>query len=128
MVPWPIALLSLFYGVVAAISASNVWKIVTGVSDHALLWPLLWMGLCGGAMVGLPLGKAWGRMLALAAAWWLTISSVATAAWFVSLKQPLLGLLMTLTSAIYVMVIRYLGRPTIKSYFRSAEFGARSSE
>ena len=123
MIPWPMALLALFYGVITAISAANAWQILTGSSGHPLLWPLLWTGLCAGAMVGLPLGKAWGRTLALIAAWWLTVSSVTTAAWFVSLQQPLLGLLVTLTSVLYVAIIRYLGRPTVKTYFEGEAHG-----
>ena len=108
MIPWPIALLSLFYGVVAAFAAANAWEILNGASQRPLVWPLLWLGLCAGAMVGLPMGRAWGRTLAVAAAWWLTLSSLATAAWFVRLKQPLVALLVTFTSAIYILIIRYL--------------------
>ena len=117
MIPVPIALLSLFYGVVAAFAAANAWEILNGASQRPLVWPLLWLGLCAGAMVGLPMGRAWGRTLAVAAAWWLTLSSLATAAWFVRLKQPLVALLVTFTSALYILVIRYLGRPEVKDYF-----------
>ena len=48
MVPWPVALLALFYGVVAAMSAANLWKILAGVSDKPVAWALVWVVLSAG--------------------------------------------------------------------------------
>jgi hypothetical protein len=133
MVPWPIALLTLFYGVIATISAATVWKIVTGVSGQSLIWPVAWLALSGSAMCGLPLLKPWARGLAVFGSALLALVSLAFAGLLVMAGQPLGGLLATLGAAIHVLVIRYLQRPVVKAYFRqgtavSTQHTARSPQ
>ena len=45
MIPIPVALLALFYAVIATMSGVSVWKVVTGVSQQSIVWPLGWLAL-----------------------------------------------------------------------------------
>ena len=124
MVPWPIALLSLFYGVIATLSASSVWRILMGVSDRWLGWSLAWLMLSGGAMCGLALLHPWGRRLAIGTSVCLLVVTLALAGLFVRAGQPLVGLLIAFMASVHVLIIRYLQRPRIKRYFgfRNVDF------
>ncbi len=117
MVPWPIALLALFYGVIATISAATVWKIVAGTVDRTLVWPLAWLAVSAGAMFGLPLLRPWGRTLAIVGSVLMAVVSLAYAGLLVLAIKPLIGLAATLLSGVHVVVIRYLRRPAVKGYF-----------
>ncbi|MBI3320686.1 MAG: hypothetical protein HYZ91_00255 [Candidatus Omnitrophica bacterium] len=120
MVPWPLALLSLFYGVVATLSASMVWRIVTGTLARPLIWPMMWLALSAGVMLGLPLLKSWGRVLAMAASVLMTATTLAIAAVLAAVGRPGLSLLATVSAGAHVLAIRYLTRPQIKDYFVGA--------
>ena len=117
MVPWPIALLALFYGVIATISAAMVWKIVAGMVDRTLVWPLAWLAVSAGAMFGLPLLRSWGRTLAIVGSVLMAVVSLAYAGLLVLASQPLTGLAATGLAGVHVVVIRYLRRPAVKAYF-----------
>ena len=117
MVPWPIALLTLGYGVVAAVSSATVWKAVIGPHQPWPLWPSVWLAISAGAMIGLALLKPWGRMLAIVTSIALTLTTLAIAARCVSAGQPVAGLLAAFATSIHLLTIRYLQRPTIKRYF-----------
>ena len=116
-VPWPIALLTLFYGVIATASAATVWKIVAGVSYQSLLWPLTWLALSAGAMCGLPLLKSWGRRLAIGTSAWLLLVTLAIAGLLVRAGHPLGGLLVAFIAGTHALAIRYLQRPAVKTLF-----------
>ena len=128
MVPWPIAFLTLFYAVVATLSAATVWKIAAGVVARPLIWPVLWLGLSSGVMFGLPLLKPWGRGLAIVASVAMVLTTLAIAGLLVAAGRPLGALLTTVVAGGHVLVIRYLRRPTVRNYFRvrNSEFGMRS--
>lgn len=117
MVPWPIALLALFYGVIASASAATTWKAISGVADRSPVWPLAWLALSASLMCGLPLLKPWARTLAMAASTLLVLVTLSMAGLFVMGGQPLIGLLATMGTAVHVIAIRYLQRPTVKAYF-----------
>ena len=119
MVPWPIALLTLFYGVVATTSAATVWRVSAGAADRSLVWPLAWLALSGSLMCGLPLLRSWARRLAMAGSTLLVLVTLSMAGLFVMGARPLLGLLATVGTAVHVIVIRYLQRPTVKAYFNT---------
>ena len=118
MVPWPVALLTIFYGVLAAASAATVWKIATGVVARPIGWPLAWLALCAAVMCGLPLLRPWGRQLAILASVLLVLVTLATAGLIVMAGRPLAALLATLSAVVPVVTIRYLQRPAVKAYFR----------
>jgi hypothetical protein len=118
MVPWPVALLSVFYGVIATLSAATVWQVATGAVDRPMLWPVLWLAMSAGVMCGLPLLRPWGRSLAIVASWLLVAVTLAIAGLVVMAGRPVVGLLATVSGAVHVAAIRYLRRPAVKAYFR----------
>ncbi len=117
MVPWPIALLALYYGVIAATSAATVWKICAGVMSRSMTWPILWFVVAAGAMFGLTWLKPWGRVLAIVGATWTTVTTLCLAALFIKAGRPGGALLTTLSMTVQVLIIRYLQRPSVKSFF-----------
>ena len=117
MVPWPIALLTLYYGVVAATSAAMAWKALIGVSHQPLIWPITWLALSAGAMCGLPLAKLWGRSLATWTSVLLILATLALSGMWILAGRPGAGLLVTLSTVGHFMAIRYLQRPVVKTYF-----------
>ena len=119
MVPLPIGLLALFYAVVATTSAATLWKIATGVVERPVAWPLCWLVLSAGAMCGLPLLRSWGRRFAVWTSSLLTASTLAGSALLVASGRPVAGLAVTFSTAFHLLVIRYLTRPSVKTYFAS---------
>ncbi len=119
MVPWPIALLTLFYGVIAAISAATAWKVTTGVLDRSLLWPVVWLAGSVGVMCGLPLLKPWARWLAVLGSWVFVLITLSIAGLLARASHPVAALGSTVGAAIHLMILRYLGRPAVKAYFQA---------
>ena len=117
MIPWPIALLSLFYGAIATCSVVAAWNILTGRSHQLLIWALVWLGVSGGAMCGLPLLKSWARHLAIFGSTVMAVLVLAVAGLLVMSGRPLGGLVATLAAGIHVLIIRYLRRPAVKAWF-----------
>ena len=117
MVPWPIALLAVFYAAVATLSASTVWKIAAGTVARPFIWPLAWLIVSGGAVFGLALLKPWGRVLTMVASVAMALTTLALAGLLVAAGRPLGALLSTLVAGGHVLVIRYLQRPAVKAYF-----------
>ena len=117
MIPWPIALLAVFYAVVATLSAATVWKITVGTVARPLIWPLAWLIVSGGAVFGLALLKSWGRVLTIVASVGMAVTSLAIAALLVRASRPVAALLSTLVAGGHMLVIRYLQRPAVKAYF-----------
>ena len=128
MVPWPIALLAVFYALIATASAASVWRIISGMSHQALGWPLGWLAASSAAVYGLVLLRSWARRLALIGFIALCVIALAVAGLSVTSGAPVGGLLSTLIAGGYVVAIRYLQRPSTKAYFGSSEFGVRNLE
>ena len=117
MIPWPIALLTLFYGVIATLSASAAWKVVSGMSERPMLWPLAWLALALSTACGLALLRPWGRRLAVAGSVIMALVTLALAGLLVMGGHPVAALLATVAASVHVIVIRYLGRPVVRGYF-----------
>lgn len=117
MMPWPIAILTLLYGVIAAASGAAIWKISQGLSDRSPVWPAAWLALAVGVMCGLPLLKSWARALAMAGSVVLMAVTLSVAGILVMGGRPLWALLATLGAGVHVVIIRYLRRPSVKGYF-----------
>ena len=128
MIPAPIAMLAVFYGVIAATSGASLWKIIIGRSSQPFLWPSMWLALSVGAMCGLALLRPWGRRLAIWASALLMVATLAVSALLVSAGRPWIGLMVTLSATCHVMVIRYLQRPLVRQLFENTECGVRNSE
>ena len=117
MVPWPIALLTLFFGVIAAASGAMVWKVLTGASERSFTWSVAWLVLSMAIACGLPLLKPWARTLAVVGTWLLALMTLAISALLVLSGKPLVALGATLGTIVYLLIIRYLGRADVKAYF-----------
>ena len=117
MIPWSIALLTLFYGIIATASAAMAWKGLAGLGHPSLLWAGTWLALSGGAVCGLPLLRPWGRRCAVWTSWLLILSTLATAGVIVASGRPGMGLLVTLSTACHYVMIRYLQRPAVRTWF-----------
>jgi hypothetical protein len=118
MVPWPVALLAAFYAVIATLSTGRVWRILSGASDRPLLWPLLWLLLAAATMCGLVLLKAWARRLAVWGFGALALFTLASAGALAGAGRPGAALLVAFSAGLYVLGMRYLGRPAIKAFFQ----------
>ena len=124
MIPWPIALLTLFYGVIAAASASASWQVMTGAAHRPLVPQLLWLLVSGGAMLGLPLLRSWGRRLAIWTSFALMVVMLSVAGILVLAAHHVgTGLLMASGSGLHMLAIRYLSLPSVKIYFSLASDG-----
>ena len=120
MIPWPIAVLTMFYGVLAALSASSTWSIVTGASQRPLLVHLGWLALSGAATLGLPLLRPWGRQLAVwTSAALMAVLLVLSGLLVLEAREPLLGLATAVAAAFQMIPIRYLQRPMVKAWFQA---------
>lgn len=117
MVPWPIALLTLFYGLLAAVSAAAVWKIATGALSRPIIWPVVWLTLSATLMCGLPLLKPWARRAAVFGSAALAAVTLAFAAVVAGSGRPALALAGALLAGTHFIIIRYLQRPQTKAYF-----------
>ena len=128
MIPVPIALLALFYAVIAAASGVSVWRVVIGASRQSILWPAAWLALSLCAMFGLALLKPWSRTVAIIGFSALCAVTLGVAGLMVASHRPIGGLIAALFSGMYLLGIRYLQRPSTKAYFGNSEFGVRNSE
>jgi hypothetical protein len=117
MVPWPIALLSLWFAGLAALSGSMVWKIATGAMNRSMLWPVAWWGLSTATMFGLALLKPWARSLAIVGLLWVMLVALILSGSFILAGQPWSALLATMSAGLPLVIIRYLRRPVVKAYF-----------
>jgi hypothetical protein len=117
MIPVPIALLALFYAVIAAAAGASVWRVVTGASTQSILWPAAWLALSLSAMFGLALLKPWSRSVAIIGFAALCAVTLGVAGLMVAGGRPGTGLVATLIVGFYVLAIRYLQRPSVKAYF-----------
>ena len=117
MIPIPIALLALFYAVIAAASGAAVWRVVTGTSTQSILWPAAWLALSLSAMFGLALLRPWSRSVAIIGFAALCAVTLGVAGLMVAGGRPGAGLMATLIVGFYVLAIRYLQRPSVKTYF-----------
>jgi len=117
MIPWPIALLTVCYGIIAAVSAAAVWRVMTGSADRPLIWPAAWLLLSLAVMSGLPLLKSWARRLAIGGSVLLVVVTLSVAGLLVVAGRPLAGLAAAISASVHVVVIRYLNRPQVKAWF-----------
>lgn len=124
MVPWPIGLLALFYGVIATSAAATAWRIMQGVTHQVLAVQAAWFGVSAGAMIGLALLKSWGRTLAVWTSVLLMVTMLAIAGLLaLAAGQALGGLLVAAGAGLHMLAIRYLQRPTVKALFATTQSG-----
>ena len=127
MVPWPIALLSLFYGAVAAASAATLWKSVSHGHASSVIWSLMWLILSAGSMCGVPLLRPWGWTMAIWTSGLLAVATLGLAGLLVANGHPAGGLAVSLSAGAQVLAIRYLQRPVVKACFKQGQIGLADS-
>ncbi len=127
MIPWPVAFLSLFFGVIAAASAANLWRIVNGMSQQSIIWPVVWLGVSAGAMCGLALLKSWGRTLAIAGFIALCAVMLAMAGLLASAHHPVGAILSAVMAGVHLAAMRYLQRDATKAYFSTTVLEQRGN-
>lgn len=122
MIPWPIAILALLYGVVASCAALTSWKIAMGLLSRPLLIQLAWLALSTGATIGLLFLKPWGRLLALGTSLLLMVALFAVSSMLVfAARERGWGMLVALIAALQLLPIRYLRLPKVKALFRAGQ-------
>ena len=119
MDPPPIAVLALFYSLIATLSAAMVWRIVSETSHRSLPWAVGWLVLSAAVMCGLPLLRPWARRLAILGSTLLLVMMLAIACRLVASAQPGWGLAAALGAGVHVLIIRYLRRPSVRASFSS---------
>ncbi len=117
MIPLPIALIAVFYAFVTAVSTVVVWRVLIGASTQLVVWPLAWTAVSVTAMYGLALLRPWGRAAAVWGFFGLTLMTIGASAGLIVVGEPGWGLLVTFTTVLYVLGIRYLRRPVVKALF-----------
>lgn len=119
MIPWPIAALTLFYGILATLAASGVWRMVAASGGGPAPWWMLgWFLATASATCGLPLLRPWARVLAVWISIWIGVVTMAYAALLVRAGQPGLGLAASISTVVQWIIVRYLQRPAVKAWFR----------
>ncbi len=119
MIPWPIGLLALWYGAVAALAARSCWMIMSGMSSRPLVVHLAWLVLSAGATMGLLGLKPWGRQMAIWTSILLMVVLLAVSGMLVlAAKEHGFGFLMAMLAAAQMLPIRYLRLPKVKTLFR----------
>ena len=84
-----------------------------------MLWPLAWLTGSMAITCGLPLLRPWARWLAIAGSVVMILISLIMADWLARSDHPWPALAATLGAGVHLVIIRYLRRPTIKTYFGS---------
>ena len=120
MIPWPLAALSILYGLLAFLSAVQMVTCIAQQSAAGVVWTALWLVLAAGACIGLPAQKEWGRRFAVVGAALFTVAAIIGAVVLVvhTPPQPQQALLETLLAGVALIVVRYLRRPIVKAQFR----------
>lgn len=126
MIPWPIALIAAFYGVVFAWSSAALWRAGAAPASASIGWAGWWSAGSFVLMVGLVFLKPWARRLAVWSSGLLLLSSLGAA--LLAVAQPVPdarhSLLATGLAALQLVLIRYLTRPHVKRWFAKEPHGA----
>jgi len=118
MIPWPIALLSIGYTIVATSAAATIWRHLPG-QGGAVWLGAFWCAVSVILVAGLATLKPWARRLAL----WVSVGLMAGALGAGVLAilqvppQPMRSLGGTLMACAQLVVLRYLTRPHVRAWF-----------
>jgi len=117
--PWPIAVLTLWYAAIAAASGATLWQQLQRGIASSVWWPALWCGLSAALVLGLALLKPWARRLAVASSMLTAVGALSAAglALLGAGPRPLASLVATGVGSAHLVLIRYLTRPHVKAWF-----------
>ena len=123
MIPWPLAALSVLYGLLAFLSAVRLVECIAQQSSAGIVWTVLWLVIASGACIGLPAQKEWGRRFAVVGAALFTVAAIIGAVVLVVRvpPHPQQALLETVLAGVALIIIRYLRRPVIKAQFQASQ-------
>lgn len=117
MVPVPIAMLSLGYGILAAMAGTSIWKVLIGSVEGNVLWPAAWLVLSLVSACGLALLKPWARTLAIVGFVWITLVILSLAGVMIASGRPVAALAAVIGTGVPLLAIRYLRRPIVRELF-----------
>ncbi len=119
MIPWPIAVVTVWFLVLAVASAGTVWRMSQTAWQPWLVWPFLWCSLSTALVVGLAWLKPWARTVAIWGSLLMMLSNlgVALMAAITTSPEPTRSLSATGLAGLHLFVIRYLTRPHVKTWF-----------
>ncbi len=117
MVPWPIALLALWYGALAASTGAMLWRAADRMAWGWSATASLLAGCSAAAAIGLPLFKSWALRLAVAVEWLVAFGLLLAAMGCVAAGRPGWGLGVTVAAGSQWIIVRYLRRPAVQSLF-----------
>ncbi len=117
MVPVPIAMLSLGYGILAAVAGTAVWKVLIGSVAGNMLWPASWLVLSLVSACGLALLKPWARTLAIVGFVLITLVILSLAGVLITSGRPVGALAAAIGTGVPLLAIRYLRRPVVRELF-----------
>jgi len=127
MLPRSIAILALYFGAIAAVSSAKLLRILQGAEAGAAVWQVVWLGLSSGAVYGLAMLKPWGRRLAVWTAALLMAFLLALSAMLVLVaRETKTGFALACAAALQMLVVRYLGRASVKRLFGAGASDAGS--
>ena len=119
MVPWPIALLAAGYTILATTSAAAMWRHPQGHGAWPL-WAALWCIVSVILVAGLATLKPWARALAVWVSGALMVSALGAGVLAIGQvpPQPMRSLLGTVMACAQLVILRYLTRPHVKTWFQ----------
>jgi len=117
MIPWPIAVLSTWFGILAACAAFNA--LTTSLIGVAV-WSWLWCGVAFLTTITLATMRVWARRMAVGVAVFFMAGALLAALGTAMLAQhPLRILVSTAMAGVHLIVARYLTRPRVKAWFET---------
>ena len=120
MVPWPIALLSVGYTILATSAAAAMWRHLQGQGGAWSLGAGLWCAVSVILVAGLATLKPWARTLALWVSVGLTLGALGAGVLAIvqAPPQPMRSLAATIMACVQLVILRYLTRPHVRAWFR----------
>ena len=121
MIPWPIALLVIWYAAIATAAAAKLWQMGPALASQSGWWIGLWAGLSLVLVIGLAWLKPWARMAAIGGSLLMTVGAILGALRAVAQVPPSMSQSLTAmaVASVNLVVIRYLTRPHVKAWFGS---------
>ena len=122
MVPWPIALLSMGYTLLAPSSAVMTWRHLHG-QVAGWVWSGAWCAVSVVLVAGLATLKPWARRLAVWVSGALMVSALGAGILAITQvpPQPTRSLAATVMACVQVVVMRYLTRPHVRAWFATSD-------
>ena len=122
MIPWPIALLAAGYTILATSAAATMWRAWDGPGGGWAWAAGAWCAVSIILVAGLATLKPWARALAVWVSGALMVSALGAGVLAIGQvpPQPMRSLLGTVMACAQLVVLRYLTRPHVKTWFQAS--------